>query len=73
MYPIVGNFCELVENMIFMEQTFADCLLVPPKDAMPPNFVEKTFPNSHEFHESFPPRKFPAIRYFSARQNAHDE
>ena len=32
-----------------MEKTFADCLLVlPPKDAMPPNFVEKTFANSYK-------------------------
>ena len=26
------NFRELVENKIFSEKTFVDCLLVPPKD-----------------------------------------
>ena len=41
-------FHELVENMIFTEKTFTDCLLVPPKDAMPPNVVKKTFKNSHK-------------------------
>ena len=52
--------------MIITEKTFVDCLLVPPivppKDAMPPNFAEKTFANSHKtlkfakifFLESFP-------------------
>ena len=30
------NFRELVENKIFSEKTFVDCLLVPPKDATPP-------------------------------------
>ena len=36
------------------------------QDAMPPNFVEKTFTNSHgqnlEICESFLPRNFPTIR-----------
>jgi len=43
-------------------KTVTDCSLVPPKDATPPNFVEKTFTNSHKtskftkffFLESFP-------------------
>ena len=33
---------------IFADKTFADCPLVPPKDATPPNFTEKTFTNSHK-------------------------
>ena len=36
------------------------------KDAMPPNFTEKTFTNSYKtskFCESFLPRKFPTIQY----------
>ena len=37
-----------MENKIFVEKTFADCSLVPPKDATPPNFTEKTFANSHK-------------------------
>ena len=41
------SFCKLVENTIFVEKTFTDCLLVPPKDATPPDSVEKTFANSH--------------------------
>ena len=47
---------------IFTEKTFMDCSLVTPKYAVPPNFVEKTFLNSHKTanfakvfsHESFP-------------------
>ena len=37
-----------------------------PTDAMPPNFVERTFANSHktsEIYESFLPQKFSAILY----------
>ena len=30
------------------EKIFAECSLVPLKDAMPPNFPEKTFANSHK-------------------------
>ena len=41
------NFRKLVENKVFMEETFADCSLVPPKDTTTPNFEEKTFQNSH--------------------------
>ena len=32
----------------FAEKTFADYLLMPPKDATPPNFMEKNFANSHK-------------------------
>lgn len=46
LYRIVRNFRGLVENKIFVEDTFVDCLLVPSKDAMPPNFVEKNFANT---------------------------
>ena len=42
-------FHKLVENkMIFVEKSFMDCLLVPLKDATPPNFTMKTFANSHK-------------------------
>ena len=52
---------ELVEK-IFVENTFADWLLVLPKDATPPNFVEKTFANSHKtskFAKVFSLESFP--------------
>ena len=39
--------------MFFIEKIFADCLLVPPKDATPPNFAEKTFSNSHKASKIF--------------------
>ena len=45
-YCIVGNFAG--ENLDFAEKAFGKCSLVPPKDAMPPNLVEKTFANSHK-------------------------
>ena len=45
-------FCELEVNKTFMEKTFADCSLVssivPPKEATPPNFAEKTFVNRYK-------------------------
>ena len=55
-----------MENTIFAEKTFTDCLPVLPKSATPPNFKEKTFTSSHknlEIHESFLPQKFPAVHY----------
>ena len=42
------NFHELVESKIFTEKNFVDYSLVPPNNAMPPNFVEKNFMNSHK-------------------------
>ena len=64
---IAGNFHEreLVENKTFTDKTSVDCLLVPPKDATPSNFTEKTSTNSQqnlEFAKSFLPQKFPAIQ-----------
>ena len=52
----------MVDHKIFAEKTFADCSLMPQKDAMPSNFAEKAFANSHQTskfakifsHESFP-------------------
>ena len=45
---IVGMYCNFAgKNLNFCRKTFGKCLLVLPKDAMPPNFVEKTFTNSH--------------------------
>ena len=47
--PREKNLCELVKKKKkFVEKTFADCSLLPPKDATPPNFAEKTFVNSHK-------------------------
>ena len=45
------NFRELVKNKIFTEKTFVKCSLIPPNDAMPPNFMEKTFMNSHKISQ----------------------
>ena len=64
-YRIARNFrgrklMRIGWKKIFMEKTFTDCLLVPPKDATSPNFV-----NSHKKLNSFLPWKFPAIRYLS--------
>ena len=46
-----------------VEKTFVDCSLVlPPKDAMPPNFTVKTFANSCKilkFTEVFSLKSFP--------------
>ena len=57
------NFHELVKNMIFMEKTFCRLLaFAVPKEAMPPNFAEKTFANSHKttkFTEVFSLESFP--------------
>ena len=30
------------------KKIFVDCSVVPPNNAMPPNFTEKTFANSHK-------------------------
>ena len=38
----------LVDNAMLTEKTFIDYWLVLPKDTTPPNFVEKTFTNSHK-------------------------
>ena len=62
LYCIARNFCKLAENKIFAEKTFTDCLLVPPKDTMPPNVTEKTFVNSHKnskFAKVFSLKSFP--------------
>ena len=42
------TFVNWLKKNFFMEKTFADCSLVPPKDVLPPNFVEKAFENSHK-------------------------
>ena len=53
------NFCELVENKTFVEKTFVDFSLVPPKDTTPPNFAERTFPNRYKTLELFSLKSFP--------------
>ena len=40
--PIIGG------KKLFAEKTFVDCLLVPPKYTMPPNFAKKIFTNSYK-------------------------
>ena len=45
MVPYRGNFHELVKNTIFAEKFL---WIAAPMDAMPPNFAEKTFVNSHK-------------------------
>ena len=47
---------------IFMEKTFTDCSLVPPKDHAP-NFCE--YPQNLKICKSFLPREFLVIRYNS--------
>ena len=37
------KFHELVENKIFAEKSFVDCLLVLLKDATPPKFCDENF------------------------------
>ena len=57
------NFRKLVKNKIFTEKTFTDCSLVsPPKDAMPPDFMEKIFMNNYKtskFTKVFSLKSFP--------------
>ena len=42
------NFCNLMNNMIFVEKTFVDCSLLQRQGATPPNFAEKIFANNHK-------------------------
>ena len=49
-------------KMICAEKTIVDCSLVPPTDATPPKFVEKTFVSSHKtskFVKVFSLKSFP--------------
>ena len=60
-YHIAANFrgSELVTNTIFAEKTFT-------KDAMPPNFTEKTFTNSlktAKFAKVFSFKSFPLYSF----------
>ena len=56
-YTVAENSHERKLSRIedFCGKTFADWLLVSPKDATCPNLTEKT----HRIHKSFLPRKFP--------------
>ena len=52
-YHVARNFhrrklSRIGGNKTFVKKSFADCPLVPPNNAMPPNFAEKTFMNSHK-------------------------
>ena len=56
------NFCELVKNTIFMEETHGLLAFAALKDTMLPNFKEKSFANSHKtvkFVEVFSLESFP--------------
>ena len=56
-----GNFHKLVGKKV-MKKTFAECLLLLPKDTMSPNFAEKTFAKSHKiskFTKVFSLESFP--------------
>jgi len=49
----------------FCRENFTDFSLMLQTDTTPPNFVEKTFTNSHKplkIHKSFLPQTFPAVR-----------
>lgn len=45
----------------FQEKTFADCLLVLSKNATSPNFIEKTFTNSHKTLKVFSLENFMVL------------
>ena len=51
LYCIAGNFRK--------KKTFADCLLVPPKDATCSNFAKKTFANKPQNLQVFSLESFP--------------
>ena len=62
-------FHKLVENKIFVEKTFVDCLLVLPKHATSPNFAETTFTNSHKllkFVKVFSLKSFPLYSSYNS-------
>ena len=42
------TFTNWREIRFSQRKTFTDCSVVPPMDATPPNFMKKTFPNSHK-------------------------
>ena len=67
-YHIVGNFqgrklLRIGEKYDFRRENFRGLLVcAAPKDAMPPNFTEKTFANSHKtgkFAKVFSLESFP--------------
>ena len=79
-YRIAGNFrgrelSRFSGKKIFAEKNFAHCSLVSlPNDATPPTFAEKTLQiaTNLKIHESFLPRKFPAIlTHASVRTDTH--
>ena len=60
MYRTTGNcrgrkLSQMVENKTFVGENFHR--LLPPKDATPPNFTEKTFTNSHKTTKFVKPSK----------------
>ena len=54
----IRRLSQIGEKKIYADKTSADCSLVPPKDAMPPKFVEKTFTKSNK------PQKFSPSKVF---------
>ena len=58
----MGKILANMEKKVFTEQTFTDCSLMPPKNATPPNFVKKTFMDTHKttkFTKNFSLESFP--------------
>ena len=53
------TFAKIGGNTIFVESTFADCLLVLPMNVTPPNFAKKTYKPRNLL--SFLPQKFSSV------------
>ena len=62
-----GKLSQIGEKYDFHGENFRRSLaFAVPKDAMPPNFLEKTFANSHKTAKVFLPRKFSLYGILSA-------
>ena len=69
-----GNFYKLVEDTIFAEKTFADCLLVQPTKHHAPKVRRENFheePQNLEIHKSFLPQKFSLSVQYLLFEHAH--
>jgi len=61
-YYRAGKLSQISGKKKVMKKTFAECLLVLPKDTTSPNFAEKTFAKSHKiskFTKVFSLESFP--------------
>ena len=59
--PYSGKLCQLVENMIYSEKSFAACSVMLPRDVSPPNFAVKTFADSRKISKF---AKVPSFQSF---------